>query len=106
MGSFHSKANNSLLYSPPETRVTNYVNVEFFCLLSAKQWDFDDRTSNVYLRFAANAMGTFTTCHGPMSPSNSGNNKRLLFMVALLCGVKNTLSIIGLCGTTSYNYSS
>jgi len=45
--------------------------------LSAEQWRFDEKMSEVYIRFAANELGTFNTCHGPMTSTSNGNNKRL-----------------------------
>ena len=78
LGCFSAKKDDPLLYSPPETKSTDYVTVEFFCLLAVEQWKFEDNTSKVYLRFTANHLGTFYTCHGPMCPANKGNNKRFV----------------------------
>jgi len=78
LGCLSAKKDDPLLYSPPETKSTDYVTVEFFCLLAVEQWKFEDNTSKVYLRFTANHLGTFHTCHGPMCPTNKGNNKRFV----------------------------
>ena len=63
-----------LLYSPPDTITKDYVCIDFFCLLSIERWCFDE-TSKVYIRFAAAELGTFSTCHGPMTPT-----KRFVYM--------------------------
>ena len=66
MGHFDFSKTEPLLYSPPDTTSDNYVKIEFFCLLSIERWGFD-KTSKVYLRFTAPQLGTFSTCHGPMT---------------------------------------
>ena len=65
MGRFDFSKTEPLLYSPPEIASTEYVIIEFFCLVSIERWGID-KSSKVYLRFAAPELGTFYTCHGPM----------------------------------------
>ena len=43
----------------------DFVRIEFHCLLSIKQWGFDN-TSKVYIRFAAAELGDFEKDYGPM----------------------------------------
>lgn len=68
MGSFDFSKTEPLLYSPPEITSTECVVIEFYCLVSTEQWGLD-KSSKVYLRFAAPELGTFYTCHGPMIPT-------------------------------------
>ena len=68
MGTFDFTKAEPLLYSPPEITSTEYVTVEFYCLVSIERWHLDE-SSKVYLRFAAPELGTFYTCHGPMTLS-------------------------------------
>ena len=65
MGRFDFSKTEPLLYSPPEITSTEFVIIEFFCLVSIERWRLDV-SSKVYLRFAAPELGTFYTCHGPM----------------------------------------
>ena len=69
LGCFDHNKNLPLLYSPPEIKIEKYIVIDFFCLVSVKQWEFD-KSSNVFIRFAAKELGTFDTCHGPMSPTH------------------------------------
>ena len=55
-----------LLYFPPQSLGIDLVDVQFTCLLSEHQWNLDD-SSNVFIRFNANDLGTSYTCHGPMN---------------------------------------
>ena len=57
-----------LLYSPPEISSAECVIIEFYCLVSIERWGFDE-ASKIYLRFSAQELGTFHTCHGPMIPT-------------------------------------
>ena len=66
MGRFDFSQTEPLLYSPPEITSTECVIIEFYCLVSIERWGFDE-SSKVYLRFAAPELGTFYTCHGPMT---------------------------------------
>ena len=66
MGSFDFSKTEPLLYSPPEITSTECVIIEFYCLASIERWGFEE-SSKVYLRFAAPELGTFCTCHGPMT---------------------------------------
>jgi len=66
LGTFDNTKKEALLYSPPETSVNDFVTVEFCSLLSIEQWHLDN-SSKVYLRFAAKELGTFASCHGPMT---------------------------------------
>ena len=68
MGSFDFSKTVPLLFSPPDTIRKDYIWIEFFCLVSTERWHLDD-SSKVYLRFAAPELGTFYTCHGPMTRS-------------------------------------
>ena len=54
-----------LLYLPPDVKTKEYIILDFFCLVSIKQWGFTE-SSKVFLRFGAKELGTFDTCHGPM----------------------------------------
>ena len=65
MGTFDFSKTEPLLFSPPDGISEDYVWIDFFCLASTERWGFD-KYSKVYLRFAAPALGTFQTCHGPM----------------------------------------
>lgn len=66
MGKFDFSKTEALLYSPPEITNTEYVIIEFYCLASIERWGLDE-SSKVYLRFTAPELGTFHTCHGPMT---------------------------------------
>ena len=66
MGRFDFSKTEPLLYFPPEITSTECVIIDFFCLVSIERWGFDE-SSKVYLRFAAPELGTFCTCHGPMT---------------------------------------
>ena len=66
IGRFDFSSTEPLLYSPPEMTRAEYVTIEFYCLLSIERWGFDE-SSKVYLRFSAPELGTFFTCHGPMT---------------------------------------
>ena len=66
IGRFDFSSSEPLLYSPPEISSVDYVTIEFYCLLSIERWGFDE-TSKVYLRFGSPELGTFFTCHGPMT---------------------------------------
>ena len=65
MGSFDFSKSQPLLYLPPDTASKEYVVIDFFCLASTHQWKLN-KSSKVYLRFAAAELGTFDSCHGPM----------------------------------------
>jgi len=65
MGYFGGSKKEPLLYSPLDTQNGHCVEIDFFCLLSVEQWKFNE-SSKVYIRFAANELGTFCSCHGPM----------------------------------------
>ena len=65
LGTFDNSKKEALLYFPPETEQNDFVTVDFYCLLSIEQWHLD-KSSKVYLRFAAKELGTFDSCHGPM----------------------------------------
>ena len=69
LGCFDSNKKLPLLYSPPETRSEKYIILDFFCLVSIKQWGLT-KSSNVFMRFGAKELGTFSTCHGPMIPTH------------------------------------
>ena len=66
MGSFDFSKSEPLLFSPPDRINEEYVWIDFFCLVSTERWGFDE-SSKVYLRFVAPELGTFCTCHGPMT---------------------------------------
>ena len=51
----------SLILNPPEVKDRNCIFIEFHCLLSTKQWGFDD-SSQVFIRFVSH----FNDCFGPM----------------------------------------
>ena len=68
MGKFNFSKTEPLLYSPPEITSTECVIMEFYCLVSIDRWGFDE-SSKIYLRFVAPELGTFYTCHGPMTPT-------------------------------------
>ena len=65
MGTFDFSKTEPLLFSPPDSVSEDFVWIDFSCLASVERWGFDD-SSKIYLRFAAPALGTFQTCHGPM----------------------------------------
>ena len=65
MGKFINK--QPLLYLPPDVKCKEYIILDFFCLVSTKQWGFA-ASSKVFMRFGAKELGTFDTCHGPMIP--------------------------------------
>jgi len=65
LGTFDNSKKEALLYSPPEVIQKDFVIVEFHCLVSIEQWHLD-KSSKVYIRFAAKELGTFGSCHGPM----------------------------------------
>jgi len=66
MGSFDFSRKEPLLYSPPDTTSEDYIFIEFFCLVSIERWGLN-KSSKVYIRFNAPELGTFDSCHGPMS---------------------------------------
>jgi len=51
---------------PPKVTGSQFVWIEFHCLLYTQQWWFDD-SSKVYILFAAKELGNFEYCHGPMN---------------------------------------
>lgn len=65
LGRFDFSKTDPLLYEPPDTTCEDYINIEFFCLLSTERWGLD-KSSKVYLRFGAPQLGTFDSCHGAM----------------------------------------
>ena len=68
LGDFTTK--QPLLYVPPDIKSKDYISLDFFCLVSSKQWGFAASSSKVFMRFCAKELGTFATCHGPMTPTH------------------------------------
>ena len=66
IGTFGFSKAEPLLYSSPDIVTKGYVWIEFYCLVSIERWCFD-KSSKVYIRFAAAELGTLYTCHGPMT---------------------------------------
>lgn len=92
IGSFDFSQIEPLLYSSPDTLTKDYVWIEFFCLISIKRWCFDE-SSKVYIRFASAELGTWYTCHGPMTSTRR-------FVIFAILYRKN--NVIAECYTYSY----